>query len=143
MKWKLLLFSLIAAIGLGVGCASIQPGNDPLVVRTEQTLATGKSLFDTTLGIDHANRPFFATNAPAFHIFCEWLREPQAVPELSGTLPRASALLYSLDTIKRDYQASKASSNTLYTALATFESVSSQAGAWLTIATNLPNFNQQ
>ena len=139
----MILFSLIAAIGLGIGCAAIQPGNDPLVVRTEQTLATGKSVFDATLGIDNANRPFFKTNAPAFHIFCEWLREPQAVPELSTTLPRASAFLYSLDSVKRDYKASRSNSNALYSALVTFESVSAQTAAWLTIATNLPNFNQQ
>lgn len=127
---------LILCAALLVGCTALQPGADPLVVRTEQSLTMGKSAFDLAVIIDHSNRDMWRTNTPAFHEFCEWLRAPQVVPELVTTLPRASAMLYSLDTIKKDYIMSKTSSNALYSALMTFESTMNQANSWLTIITN-------
>ena len=139
MKYmKMFAVVAIASFSLAIGCATLKPGADPLVVRTEQALTMGKSSFDLVVLFDHANRPFWATNAPAFHAFAEWLRQPQPVPEITNTLPRAAAMLYSLDVIKRDYQASKASSNYLWSALVTFESAANQASAWLVVATNAP-----
>ena len=119
------------------GCASLQPGADPVVVNTERAETLGKSTFDLVLNTDNTDRAFWATNVPAFHNFCEWLRQPQTI-EATNTLPRALALLLSLDDVKRDYQAGLSSSNALQTALVTFEGVVDQAVSWSTIITNQP-----
>jgi len=132
---KYIVFIALCMVVL-IGCTTLQPGADPLVVRTEQSLTVGKSAFDLAVIIDHSNRAMWRTNVPAFHEFCEWLRAPEVVPDLVTTLPRASAMLYSLNTIKKDYIMSKTSSNALYSALMTFESTMNQANSWLTIITN-------
>ena len=126
---------LIGAAALLVGCASLQPGADPLVVRAEQTEAIAKSAFDTVLNFDNSNRGFWATNAPAYHSFCEWLRQPQTV-EATNTLPRAAAMLISLDDIKLAYKISTVSSNALIEAITTVSAAAGQAQAWITISTS-------
>ena len=124
-----------------IGCATLQPGADALVVRTEQSLSLGKPTFDLVLKNDNANRPFWMTNAPAYHQFCEWLRQPQ--PVTGGTLngqklPRATAMLYGLDMVKLDYKAAKTAgnSNALFTALGTFNGALNQASGWILVVTN-------
>jgi hypothetical protein len=133
------LFAFAAAAIIS-SCASLAPGADPLVVRVEQAETTGKSTFDLVLNEDNSNRSFWKTNAPAFHNFAEWLRQPQTV-EATNTLPRASAMLISLDDVKLAYKASKTAgnSNLLYTIVATTEAAVSQASAWITISTNNPH----
>jgi hypothetical protein len=113
----------------------LQPGADPLIVRTEQTETIAKAAFDTVLNFDNSQRDFWRTNAPAFHQFCEWLRQPQTV-EVTNTLPRASAMLVSLDDVKLAYKSSTVSSNTLAEALATVQAAVGQAQSWMTIATS-------
>lgn len=118
------------------GCAALQKGADPAVVRTEQTLSIAKSTLDTFEQIDNANRAFFHTNAPAMHAFAEYLRAPVIV---NGTnvLPRGLAFIMALDTVKLQYKAGKASSNALATASAVLESALSQAQNF--IAQQQPN----
>ena len=120
------------------GCAPLQPGADPLVVRTEQTLTSGKATFDLVLAVDDSNRTFWRTNAPGFHNFVEWLRQPQAVqlPNSTTNLPRCYAMLWQLDEIKSDYQASRASSNAVIEALTTLQSTLQQATAWEAVITD-------
>lgn len=133
-----LRFPAVALVALFIyGCSTVQPGEDPLVVRTEQTEATAKASFDLVLNIDHANRPFWRTNAPAFHSFCEWLRQPQTV-DLTNTLPRASALIWQLNTVKNNYMLARAGSNDVVTALTTLQSAVNQAQAWQTIIQSNP-----
>jgi len=120
-------------------CSALKPGADPLVIRAEQTETIAKSTFDATLGIDHADRGFWRTNAPAFHGFCEWLRVLQPINARGDTMPRASAMIYSLDVVKRDYQVSKSSSNAVYSAIATLLSAVNQATGWIMVATNNPH----
>lgn len=133
--------SLLALVALplflfwaAMGCAHLQPGADPLVVRTEQTEQLAVSTFDLVLGVDNDNRPFWRTNAPAFHEFCEWLRQPQTVG--TNTLPRSLAIVRSLDDIKVAYTRSQADSNSVVTALSTLNATMLQATSWLTIITN-------
>ena len=139
------LLALMAVSLYFVGCAAIQPGNDPLIVNVERTETIAKGTFDDVLGIDNANRAFFRTNAPAFHNFCEWLRAPQTVPDETSTngalstLPRCSAMLVSLDEVKLAYKNSRASSNEVFTALATVQSAMNQANSWMTVTTNQPS----
>lgn len=134
---NLILFGAVVSI-FAAGCVGLQPGADPLVVRVEQTETVAKSTFDLVLGVDDSNRPFFATNAPPFHRFCEWLREPQTV-EQTNTLPRCSAMLLSLDDVKLDYKAARVSSNDVFIVLQTVNGAMAQANAWLTVVTNKPN----
>jgi hypothetical protein len=132
-----LLALACALLVLEPGCSHLQPGADPLVVNVERAEVMGQSTFDLVLHLDHTDRGFWATNAPAFHGFCQWLRQPQLI-EGTNTLPRAAAMLLSLDDVKRDYKASLSSSNALLEALATFQSVLNQAQAWQTIVTKKP-----
>lgn len=141
MKAKILLLTLVsgAMALLFSSCKTLQPGADPLIVRTEQTETIAKATFDTVLNFDNSNRAYWQTNAPAFHNFCEWLRAPQTV-EVTNTLPRAAAMLISLDDTKLAYKSAAVSSNVLVEALATVQAALNQAQAWTTIssATNQP-----
>jgi hypothetical protein len=144
--FELMMFTALAGVVVCVfvGCAAIQPGNDPIVVNVERTETVARDTFDMVLGIDNSQRGFYRTNAPAFHSFCEWLRQPQSVPDFNSptaamlTLPRASAMLISLDNVKLDYKSAKASSNDVFTALQTVTGAMAQANAWLNtgVATN-------
>lgn len=118
-----------------IGCMRLRPGADPLVVRVEQSEAVSKSSFDLVLRVDNLDRGFWRTNAPAFHGFCEWLRYPVPVWK-TNTLPRASAMIANLNTVKVDYKQARASSNDLYIALITLQSAANQASAWAAIVTN-------
>lgn len=135
---KATTFFALPLIGLALwGCATLQPGADPLVVRVEQAETSAKSSFQLVLSVDQLDRGFWRTNAPAFHGYCEWLRVPTAY-QVTNTLPRYRVLLLSLDDVKRDYKAARSSSNALFTALATLNSAANQASAWLQIVTNKP-----
>lgn len=132
-KLTIALTAFIATIV--VSCAILQKGEDPLVVRTEQAEALAKANFDLVLAIDNSDRGFWILKAPRFHQFCEWLRQPTPVWQ-TNWLPRASAMILSVNNIKRDYIASKSYSNVLFSALITLESASTEAGAWSIIVTN-------
>lgn len=126
------LLALAAAFYLSGCMLHTAPGADPLVVNVERAETLGKSTFDLVLNTDNDNRPFWRTNAPAFHGFCEWLRQPQTV-EGTNTLPRAAAMLVSLDDVKLSYQSHGASSNALASALGAFSEIVNQASAWATV----------
>lgn len=136
--------AIMFALAGTFGCARLQPGADPIVVNVERSETVAKSTFDLVLSVDNSKRDYFRTNAPAFHNFCEWLREPQTIRESgnpidnigTAVLPRASAMLYSLDVVKLDYKQARASSNELFTALGTVNGVVDQASTWLTVITN-------
>lgn len=130
--------------GLPSGCATVAPGADPLVVRVEQTQATGQAVLDAVVHIEHSEAGFFRTNAPAFYQFAEWLKQPQPVPVFISSattngavsLPRGLAMLWSLDQVKLAYKAGAASSNSVLMVLSPVEAMLSQANAWLVLSTN-------
>jgi hypothetical protein len=117
------------------GCASLTPGADPLVVRTEQALTGANATFDFVLGVDQANRGFWMTNAPAFHTFCEWLRTPEAYG--TNVVPRCVLMQLNTDDLKLAYQASKTAgnSNSLYSAWAVLNAAIAQTTSWSNIVT--------
>lgn len=119
-----------------VGCASLQPGANPIIVRAEQAETTAKASFDLVLNLDNSNRSLFEVQVPAFHNFCEWLRDPQVV-EGTNYLPRASAMLIQLDDLKLAYAGSTTTSNALLEGIITVETAATQASSWLTVTTNL------
>jgi hypothetical protein len=137
-KVAILIFAL-GLSGLLIGCAHLQPGSDPLVVRVEQGESGATSTFDFVLHEDNANRGFWITNAPAFHNFCEWLRTPTPYtgPEApNGTIvARCIAMQLRVDDLKQSYKASKTAgnSNVLFSAFAVMDTAMGQAGAWQTI----------
>lgn len=136
-------FALLCCLSalLFTGCATLDPGADPFVVRVEQASTIAKGTFDLVLHTDHSARAFWKEKAPAFHDFCESLREPTQIDGL--TLPRCSAALWSLGQVKRDYQAAappdKAGArDRVEQSLAALASLTTQANAWLVIVTNQP-----
>ncbi len=110
------------------GCATLDRGADPLIVRTEQTEKVAFNTFDALVSIDDADRGFWRTNLPALHRFAEWLREPQVV-DVTNRLARGLAICKRLDTVKLVYKSNKAQTNAtdLATALATTEAALFQA----------------
>jgi hypothetical protein len=127
---SLALAVLLVFAGCSGGCATLQPGANALVVRVEQTQVIAKSTFDLVLNVDNSNRPFWTTNLPAFHGFCEYLRAPVPI-DASNSLPRGAAWLWSLDQTKLSYKSSLSSSNALVSALAVVETGLSQAQLYL------------
>lgn len=122
MKSKIISIALI----LLTGCAALQKGADPIVVRCEQTLAFSKATLDTFETLDHANREFFKTNAAPMHAFAEFLRAPVVVNQ-TNLLPRGLAYIFSLEATKEAYKKGKASSNLVATAAAVLETAINQA----------------
>lgn len=150
LRWPIIegLIDIAAAFYAGVivsmimlillnGCATIQPGNDRLVVTAERMETVAISSFDLVVNIDNANRPFWRTNLPAFHEFAEWLRQPQIVWQ-TNSLPRGAAMVANVNNIKNDYKASKVDSNVLVSAIAVLQSAMGQANGWLSLVTNSP-----
>jgi hypothetical protein len=127
--------ALMLCLVLLAGCAPLQPGADPIVVRTEQAEQGAKATFQLALQTDQLDRGFWRTNAPGFHSYCENLRIPTPY-QVTNTLPRYRVMLLSLNDVKLDYKHGRASSNDLHTALLTLQSLQNQANIWLTIVTN-------
>lgn len=137
-RLKSFLFpSLIAAfiafdLIFAAGCVKLMPGADPLIVRAEQTEQAAKASFDLVLSVDHLDRGFWRTNAPAFHSFCEWLRQPQPAMK-TNLLPRGAAMIADLNDVKNTYRLAHSESNALITAIATLGAVNEKAAAWSAI----------
>lgn len=138
----LLAFLLpLAFFNMAVSCGPLDPNARPLVVRTEQLGTDAKATFQFVVNLDHANRGWWATNAPAFHRFANELRVPTPCNYNGGTtnLPRWAASLWSLEQVKEAYKAGSVSSNALITATGTIQSMLTEANTWLTFtATNHP-----
>lgn len=142
-RLSLMLFTALFTAVIGVlviaGCAQIKPGNDPIIVNAERVQTIAAPTFDLVLETDNANRPLFQTKIPAFHEFCEWLRQPQTAQLADGTptnVQRSIAMQLNLDKVKLDYKASKVSSNAVLEAVAALQSIETQANAWLLVITN-------
>src|SRR5581483_810783 len=89
------LASFCLILAAMIGCAHLQPCADPVVVNVERVQTVAAPTFDLVLSTDDTARPLWAQKAPAFHDFCEWLRQPQTVGLANGAatnVPRAIAL---------------------------------------------------
>lgn len=131
--------SLIAGLTLmifGVGCATLNPGADPFVVRVEQTQTAAGATFDFILRLDNADRGFWRTNAPSFHSMCEWMRTPQ--PYGSNSLARCVVMQLNVDDLKIAYRASRStgSSNALYSAWMVLNTLLAQSQSWSNIVSS-------
>ena len=115
-----------------MGCATVNPGADPLIVHTEQVETVAASAFDTVVLLDNSNRGFWATNAPAFHNFCEWLRTPIVI-ESTVTMRRGLAMVKLVDDAKLIYKSNASQSNILIQAVADLQIALTQAQSWAVI----------
>ena len=137
IRVKTFLIALGVEVAFLMGCAKIQPGADPIVVRTERTLQSAQATFQFALQVDNQDRGFWRMKAPAFHEFCNTLRVPTPYPLDSTNLyPQYRVWLLSLNDLKNDYKAGRASSNHLFVGLNVLSGSLNQAGAWLTIVSN-------
>ncbi len=126
----LILFCAVCSLGLLAACAKLQPGADPLVVRTEQMEAEAYNSFDTFLRLDDiANINPVVSNAwqPA-HVFAQYLRKP--IQSGTNTVPFGIATVLSLDNVKLAYVAGTSSSNSLVTAIGVVQAIVSQVGQY-------------
>lgn len=109
---------LALALSLGaMGCAKLLPGQDPVVVRTEQAETQTYNTLDTFLKLDdiaNANPAISSKWVPA-HSFATHLRTP--VKSGANTIPLGIAMILSVDQVKLAYQAGTATSNALLTAV--------------------------
>ena len=137
---KLVSGICLMLLGLGLltvaftGCAKLQPGADPLVVRTEQLETTAYSTFDTFLKLDDvamANTTVAPTWTTSAHPFAVYLRKPITVG--TNTLPFGIASVLSLDTIKVSYQSGTTSSNALLSAITVLETTVQQASQYTSL----------
>ena len=112
------------------GCSTIAPGNNPLIVRCEQTQKVATATFQAVVEVDNVNRAFWQTNAPGFHRFCEWLRAPMIVGE-TNVFPRGVAMLWELDQVKLAYKEKKKGESEVVKVLATVEQALASAQNWL------------
>lgn len=136
MRQKLVLPLLLVISLAWAGCAVLQKGADPIVVEAERVLTVGQGTLTLANNVDNANRSYWKTNAPMFHAFVEWLREPI---NLGGTnlIRRGPGFMYSLDYVKHAYLDGKATSNSVWTAIAAASAAVAQAQNWLsTVNTN-------
>lgn len=128
---------LLAALALGLTACKTQGGytdsRDPFVIRVEQTETIGYSTLDTFLRLDNANRGFWRTNLPPLHRFAEYLRQP-VVLDVTNRFPRWAGYIYSLDLVKLNYKAGRATSNDVVTVLATVETAIGQAQQYISHA---------
>lgn len=122
-----------------IGCARLQPGADPIVVRAEQAARLADANFGVFLRLENDQRAFYRTNAPNMHAFAEWLRARQPVTFPDGTrtnVARADAMIVNLINVKRAYQNSRSHSNLLITATLTLGEAATQAAGWNNLITN-------
>lgn len=134
---KIQYFSLITALVISglvieVGCKTVSPGSDPVVVHAEQVETSASAAFDFVVNIDNSDRGFWRTNAPAFHNFAEWLRTPVPIPS-NPNEPRGLGMIKQVDEAKLAYEADRAQTNALSRAVLDLQAALDQASAWSTI----------
>lgn len=66
---------LVSILLMGSGCASILSGNDPVVVRAEQTEKIALATFDTFLAIEAAHQAEIQSMSPIIHTVAENVRK--------------------------------------------------------------------
>lgn len=118
---------LILAFSL-LGCATLSPTEDPLVVRTEQVERVAFDTFDTYVKLVARYETKVKATAPAAYDFAEWLRAKGPDGK-----PRGIAMVKSLDATRRAYKANRSEANrlTLSSSLAALERALSEAQSHL------------
>ena len=128
---------IVLAFGLCwlvTSCASVAPGSDPLVVRTETLETSAYTTLDTFLKLDDLAMTTPAVSnawAGAAHPFASYLRKP--IVNGTNTVPFGIATILSVDQIKLAYKAGTSTSNALVTALDTLSATVAQASLYTSL----------
>ena len=135
---KLLLVILVLIV---TACAALEPGADPLVVRTEQVQADAKATLDLVVHTEASNLPFWRTNAPGFYHFVETQLKARTIINAPGgqtNVARAIAYLWQVDQAKLAYKSAKTAShsNELYSITIGLSHLAADASGWMFAATN-------
>lgn len=124
------IIAILSAITICIlcGCATLNPGVDPIEVRAEQTLSVAFATMDTFLKLAHQQEARLKTVAPQVLKFADWLREPQP-----DGLPRGASLVASANRVRQAYKSNRSADNkaSLVTALAIVESAVSETNRQL------------
>lgn len=115
---------LVLVLLLGAGCASILPGNDPVIVRAQQTREIAFSTFDTFVTLEYRNRAFLQKLNPNFTDVADNIR--------TG----APKWFKSFDQVLVAYKAGKtpATKSKLDGAIAVIESALTEAQTYIALA---------
>jgi len=107
--------AILALLALGVGCARLQPGADPIEVRAEQSVSVAGDTIDLFVGLDCDNQELLRAKAPGVHKFAEWLRERVPTPGETGpvrtTTPRGLALPAEANLARLTYKKNRTAEN--------------------------------
>lgn len=130
-------FLCVVVLGL-TSCATVQQGNDPVVVGAEATLQSGIDTFDAFLKWEHDNRAALQASSPAtaaaVHTYAEYLRAPDPVTHLA----RAQQWLATAATLTETYKANRTAQNkvNLQTAIKTISAALGQVSLYFTKTTS-------
>lgn len=119
MKNKPLL-TFLALSALVVGCAQIQPGNDPVVVNAERSTQVALATMDAFLQIEYNNRDMLKKVNPAIHTYAEYVRR------------NGQHYLQSARALTLAYKNNRSAENkaNLQTAIALLNEISNQANTY-------------
>jgi hypothetical protein len=125
---KLFFLPLPFILLLATGCASTEPGQDPLVVHAERTTAIALDVMDAFLRIEHEHRALLDQAVPEIHRFAERLRRDG--PQYLATARAAT----------RAYKHSRSPENqfTLQTALAVLQTALTEAQRYIALIERQP-----
>jgi hypothetical protein len=115
----------------GPGCVATAPGSSPFIVNVERVETIAPPAFDLVLAIDDSNRPYWRTNTPRFHAFCESLRAP--VPFHGANYPASITALLQLQESKVAFKQGRGDSNALFQAYSQINLLLADAQAWATV----------
>ncbi len=120
MKQHLKLSTALLAFVL-IGCAGIQPGNDPVVVNAERSTSVAVDTFDSLFRVEAANHELLKANAP------------QVVAGVNLLRRNAPHWISSVRALTVAYKSNRSAQNkaNLETALSVLEAGISQARTYL------------
>lgn len=128
--------SLVTLLLFSVACASVQPGNDPVVVDAERTTTVGTDAFDTFLKSEYETRATLRAVSPEVyqevHSYAEYLRAK--VDDGSGIrMARAKGWLKSARALTVAYKMNRTAENkaSLQTILATINAAVAETQKYL------------
>lgn len=119
--------ALLAVVVLVVGCASVAPGSDPILVRGEQSLSVSFAILDSFVRVEYNNRSLVQAKAPQLSALAEQIR--RNAPALLRTATQAVDMYRALKT--------PAAQDAMFVALSQPEALAAQASSALATVSKL------
>lgn len=105
---KLLMLAMIVVM-TSMGCRTVKPGNDVIVVRAEQAQDMAFETIVTFLKLEHSQRAVVKQKWPKVHAFAEFLREDIQIGEVK--MSRGFTYVVSMNNVKLAYKVNKTEEN--------------------------------